>query len=194
MSLLEEPSFLFDVILVLRCLSLKTTNPDKWSELNALDASVDHQDLESRQRTERIAGFVFTELNVDYPDEDDDTIAKILGILDTNSFEARIPGTPGSIQATYGSASMAEHNCLPNGYKVRGMQIMLVNRIFFADSVIRIPVLIGLNLTFTKNNTGIAPTIRSQFIICPILFTVLARLRENLMKYCVTYCKTRKKM
>ena len=112
-----KPFPLYEAVAILRCMSLKTTGPDKYKALFELEGHI-----EERKRTGRLDKDKATMLRVlrhffqiSATDFSDDEILHICGILFVNGHE--IPVTNPPCQAIYCSASLVEHSCVNNASK-----------------------------------------------------------------------------
>lgn len=111
----------------LRCLLLKKTSKKSWESLLNLQSH-----LEQRLTTQtyaayrkNVARFIGEVLGMYSEGFDDETILRMCGILDTNSFElkcstpkssAQLPDTVGDVRARaiLSTASLINHDCCPN--------------------------------------------------------------------------------
>ena len=112
-----KPFPLYEAVAILRCMSLKTTGPDKYKALFELEGHI-----EERKRTGRLDKDKATMLRVlrhffqiSATDFSDDEILHICGILFVNGHEIPVTNTP--CQAIYCSASLVEHSCVNNASK-----------------------------------------------------------------------------
>lgn len=102
------------VIMLLRCMQLKTKDPESFAKLYTLE---DH--LKERLETPlyqvlraNLITFIKTVLGLkDWSELD---ILRIAAILDTNTFEVRQPRERRKIRALFPGAAMISHDCVPN--------------------------------------------------------------------------------
>lgn len=113
----HKPYPIYEVVTILRCLSLKQSAPAKWKKLRELEA---HEEI--RKGNGRYEKDVSTMLRVVreflkvpatvYSDQE---VLDICGVLFVNSHE--LPVTPQPTQAIFANISLLEHNCLNNASK-----------------------------------------------------------------------------
>ncbi|EDV97595.1 GH16955 [Drosophila grimshawi] len=102
------------VIMLLRCMQLKRSNPEAFARLAALE---DH--LKERIETPlyqvlraNLITFIKTVLGQrDWPELE---ILRIAAILDTNAFEVRQNGERRKVRAIFPGGAMIAHDCVPN--------------------------------------------------------------------------------
>ncbi|ALC45151.1 CG18136, partial [Drosophila busckii] len=110
----ERKESAYCVILLLRCLQLKSSNPAGFAQMNQLQ---DH--LQERLQTPlyqvlraNLITFIKTVLGLrDWSEMD---ILRIAAILDTNAFEVRQPSERRKVRALFPGAAMINHDCVPN--------------------------------------------------------------------------------
>ena len=112
-----KPFPLYEAVAILRCMSLKNSEPDKYKSLFELEGHT-----EERKRTGRLDKDKATMLRVlrhffqiPATDFSDDEILHICGILFVNGHEIPVTNTP--CQAIFRSASLVEHSCVNNASK-----------------------------------------------------------------------------
>ncbi|XP_022118009.2 SET domain-containing protein SmydA-8 [Pieris rapae] len=109
----EKAEAAYCVIAPLRMLLLKTSNPEQYNSLMSLESHVEKRintQLYSILKTNLVT-FIVQVLKLPF---DEDTILKVAGILDTNSFDVRSPDGVSRFRAIYATAAMINHNCTPN--------------------------------------------------------------------------------
>lgn len=131
---LENPtkwSHIYQMITPLRALLLKGSSIDKWNSINQLMSHAEerkgtelHQVIENN-----VVGFIRHFLGLQQFSADE--IHEICTILDTNSFEVRIPSKSVKIRALYKTCSLLNHNCRPNTRHVFDdrLQIQLISTV-----------------------------------------------------------------
>ncbi|KAH8244081.1 hypothetical protein KR038_000446 [Drosophila bunnanda] len=110
----ERKESAYCVIMLLRCMQLKSRDPEAFARLSALE---DH--LKERLETPlyqvlraNLITFIKTVLGLrDWSELD---ILRIAAILDTNTFEIRQPRERRKIRALFPGAAMISHDCVPN--------------------------------------------------------------------------------
>jgi len=130
-SLLDDIPFLNEIVIVLRCLSLRQTDFCKWLALTELESHIEMREgSELGDRGERVAEWIVTNLGATIEGgAEASTIKQLCGILDVNSFEVTFPGSSGNIQAVYADAGcLVEHNCIPSAHRVFGPDLSLTLR------------------------------------------------------------------
>ena len=144
LALLDDSALLHDVVLVLRCIDLKESDPEGWEELLQLEGHLEERrsDDEVVERIERITSFVLNDLVVE--DVDPGVIERLCGALDVNSFE--VPHRDGVVQALYRRCCLAEHNCVPNLHRSFAQDLTLTFR-----SAIKIGANDHLTITYTDS-------------------------------------------
>ncbi|MCL4137586.1 UNVERIFIED_CONTAM: hypothetical protein GTU68_043275 [Idotea baltica] len=100
----------YDLIMIIRCLLLRTTNPKAWDTLLSM-ASHGCSEIERKSPHQVAAVRYLTEVcKVDY---DADTIHYVRGVVRTNALEIRGPkGT--RLRALYPMIRIFNHSCSPN--------------------------------------------------------------------------------
>ncbi len=120
----DFPGHLYDVVLLLKCLSLRSSSPSAWQRLLGMSSHARErsEDEEAAERADRSRAFVLGDLDLGVGAEELD---HLLGVLDVNSFEVPPPPLPGEgvgrptvpLQAVYDRASHLEHSCVPNVHR-----------------------------------------------------------------------------
>ncbi|XP_008547423.1 SET domain-containing protein SmydA-8-like [Microplitis demolitor] len=102
------------ILLPLRLLLIKESNPELWDKIMKLEAHLDERQntVVWKERQEEVVDvlkfFKFTE-------ESDEVIQRLCGIIDVNSFELRSPGTLDSaLRGLYVEAALMAHDCRGN--------------------------------------------------------------------------------
>ncbi|KAF6208536.1 hypothetical protein GE061_016994 [Apolygus lucorum] len=115
----EAGNMMYEAIFPLRCLLLQKKNPRKWQQLLSLESHVDERkkDKDINHDVEKIASYIcdnFLERldKGSLPDMSREIIHFICGVIEVNSLE--ITTGRGEVHALYPSASLMEHNCMPN--------------------------------------------------------------------------------
>ncbi|XP_068150110.1 SET domain-containing protein SmydA-8 [Drosophila tropicalis] len=110
----ERKESAYCVIMLLRCMLLKTSRPEDFARLFSLE---DH--LKERLETPlyqvlraNLITFIKTVLGLREWSEME--ILRIAAILDTNTFEVRQPKERRKVRALYPGAAMISHDCVPN--------------------------------------------------------------------------------
>jgi hypothetical protein len=117
LRLLDDIPTLLDVIMIIRCLSLRQGGNDEWFKLNQLQSSPEDDELVDPDLEEAAesAADIFAD-NFAHLEADRETIIRIYGILTINSFE--IPNTGvASLAAVYATGCLPEHNCVPSCHR-----------------------------------------------------------------------------
>lgn len=100
----------YDMILVLRCLLLRESNPTIWDRLMTMESHVDAR--REQQEPYHMAGvrFLTEVLNCGF---DADTVHRVRGIMITNCINIR--GSKGEhLRGIYPNIALLNHSCLPN--------------------------------------------------------------------------------
>lgn len=122
-----EINSMYECITPLRILSLRDSNPMVWNKLLSLESNLDKRGgTEVAAITQQtVVDIIHDRLRLE--DEfDAELIQKVLGIIDTNAFEIRLPDS--SIQGIYGNAAILEHNCVANTHRTFDADLNLVVR------------------------------------------------------------------
>ena len=126
----EDTDSLYDVVTVLRCLYLMTTNKKSWDALlNLQESNPENIDEQLVDRAKMVTGLICGtfRLGETLPKE---LVFDICTRLDVNSFEIPLPRTCATVQGVYSVACMVEHNCIPTGHRQIGFSehyILFVN-------------------------------------------------------------------
>ncbi|KAG0724321.1 SET domain-containing protein SmydA-8, isoform A [Chionoecetes opilio] len=126
-SMFGEVNSMYECITPLRVLSLRDKNPSLWNKLMSLESNSDMREgTEVAAITQQtVVDIIHNRLQL----EDEfgtEIIDKVLGILDTNAFEIRLPDS--SILGVYQKASLLEHDCIPNTHRTFDADLNLVIR------------------------------------------------------------------
>lgn len=161
-TLFGENNSLYECVTPLRLLALRDDQVSIWRRLMTLES---HD--ERRSRTENAAitqhtvvDIITHRLKVEKYDED--TIKKVLGIIDTNAFEIRLPDS--SIQGVFSQGAMLEHSCIPNTHRTFDADLNLVVRA-------SVPIKRGYHLTSCYTESLGTTTIRQEHLLTSKFFT-----------------------
>lgn len=161
-TLYGENNSLYECVTPVRLLSLRDSETSIWRRVMTLES---HDERRSRtenaaitQRT--VVDIIMQRLKIDKYDED--VIKKVLGILDTNAFEIRLPDS--SIQGVYMQGAMLEHSCIPNTHRTFDADLNLVVR----SSV---PIKRGCHLTSCYTESLATTTVRQEHLLTSKFFT-----------------------
>ncbi|KAA0203419.1 hypothetical protein HAZT_HAZT011229 [Hyalella azteca] len=161
-SLFGQNNSLYECIMPLRLLSLRDNQTSLWRRLMTLES---HDERRSRtenaaitQRT--VVDIIRERLKIDRYDED--LIKKVLGIIDTNAFEIRLPDS--SIQGVYSQGSMLEHSCIPNTHRTFDADLNLVVRA-------AVPIRRGSHLTSCYTEVLATTAVRQEHLLTSKFFT-----------------------
>ncbi|KAL7635177.1 UNVERIFIED_CONTAM: hypothetical protein RMT77_014163 [Armadillidium vulgare] len=115
----NETNHFYEVVLPLRCLTLKKRSQKKYNQLLDLQSHLEERKTspEYKQNQDRIVNmlrnyFMILAFNPDDLDSSETLIHRIIGILDTNSVDIPIGGR--DIAGVYPLFSMIENSCIPN--------------------------------------------------------------------------------
>jgi len=108
---------LYEAVAILRCMSLKTTDPDKYKGIMELEGHKEERKRSGRLDKDRatMLKVLRTFFSIPIADYSDDEILHICGILFVNGHE--VPVTTSPSQAIFRSASLVEHSCVNNASK-----------------------------------------------------------------------------
>ncbi|CAL4066087.1 unnamed protein product [Meganyctiphanes norvegica] len=126
-SIFGEINSMYECIMPLRILATKQSCPSVWNKLMTLES---HSD--KREGTEQYAVTQLTVVDILHrrlklePTYSTELIQKVIGIIDTNAFEIRLPES--CIQGVYQKGSLLEHNCIPNSHRTFDENLSLVVR------------------------------------------------------------------
>lgn len=116
--------------MVLRCLALRSADPDRWEQLLGLEAHSAERARIGMENLERAVVVRFLRQSVRLGEEEfsDEVILKVCGILYVNGFE--VPGLGGmdGLQAVYPTVSLLEHDCVANAVTSIGSDAEMVVR------------------------------------------------------------------
>jgi len=161
-TLLTENNPLYECIMPLRLLALRDDQPSLWRKLMTLES---HE--ERRSRTENAAitqhtvvDIIKGRLGIDKYDQE--LIKKVLGIIDTNAFEIRLPDS--SIQGVFSQGAMLEHSCIPNTHRTFDADLNLVVRA-------SVPIKRGSHLTSCYTDSLSTTTVRQDHLLTSKFFT-----------------------
>ncbi|KAK3849746.1 hypothetical protein Pcinc_042339, partial [Petrolisthes cinctipes] len=126
-SVFGEENSMYECITPLRILSLRNESPSLWNKIMTLESNSEMRDgTEVAAITEQtVVDIIHNRLELE-EEYDTEIIEKVLGILDTNAFEIRLPDS--SILGVYPSASLLEHDCIPNTHRTFDADLNLVVR------------------------------------------------------------------
>ena len=106
-------------VMVLRCLALRNREPAKWEELMQLEYHGPERQQSGLEDVDRAT--VVKLVRQWLPDEPEDKILQLCGILLVNSFELPVMSSSAKqqhgLQAVYSTASLIEHDCVANATK-----------------------------------------------------------------------------
>ena len=122
-----EVNSMYECITPVRILSLKDKNPSLWNKIMTLESNSDMREgTEVAAITQQtVVDIIHNRLQLE-DEYDTELIDKVLGILDTNAFEIRLPDS--SILGVYQKASLLEHDCIPNTHRTFDADLNLVVR------------------------------------------------------------------
>uniref|UniRef100_A0A6A7FNU5 Protein msta-like n=2 Tax=Hirondellea gigas TaxID=1518452 RepID=A0A6A7FNU5_9CRUS len=162
-TLFGENNPLYECITVVRLLALRDNDTILWRRLMALES---HEERRSRTEaaaiTQRTVVDIIMERMQQVDKYDEDLIKKILGIIDTNAYEIRLPDS--SIQGIYSQASMLEHSCIPNTHRTFDADLNLVVRA-------AVPIKRGCHLTSCYTEVLATTTVRQEHLLTSKFFT-----------------------
>lgn len=125
-SVFGEINSMYECITPLRILHLRDENPSVWNKLLSLESHFEKRDgtavADITQQT--VVDILHNRLRMEQFDAE--LIQKILGILDTNAFEIRLPDS--SILGVFAQASLLEHDCIANTHRTFDADLNLVVR------------------------------------------------------------------
>ncbi|KAK7084159.1 hypothetical protein SK128_004824 [Halocaridina rubra] len=125
-SVFGEINSMYECITPLRILHLRDNNPMIWNKLMSLESHAEKRTGTAiaaiTQQT--VVDIIHNRLKMEQFDADQ--IQKILGIVDTNGFEIRLPDS--SILGVYPQGSMIEHDCIANTHRTFDADLNLVVR------------------------------------------------------------------
>ncbi|KAF2365894.1 Zinc finger MYND-type [Trinorchestia longiramus] len=161
-SLFGQNNSLYECITPLRLLGLRDNHVSLWRRLMTLES---HQ--ERRSHTENAAitqhtvvDIITERLKIERYDEE--LIKKVLGIIDTNAFEIRLPDS--SIQGVFGQGAMLEHSCIPNTHRTFDADLNLVVRA-------AVPIKRGYHLTSCYTEILATTVARQEHLLTSKFFT-----------------------
>ena len=128
LTLLDQPEFLHEIILVLRCLALRQSDTMKWMNLMELESHMEMREgSEMDERSEKVGLWICKHFN--HLEVNVETVKEICAILDVNSFEVPVTRSSTTIQAIYSTAGcLVEHDCVPTSHKSFGEDFRLTLR------------------------------------------------------------------
>ena len=122
LELLSDIPTLLDIILILRCLSLRDAPNDEWFKLNQLQAFGEESPEDDIQ--------VIQIMLDNFPDYDEELLNRLYGIITINAFE--IPscgfGEEANLAAIYATGCLPEHNCIPSCHRSFGPDLSITLR------------------------------------------------------------------
>ncbi|XP_066950946.1 uncharacterized protein [Macrobrachium rosenbergii] len=125
-SVFGEINSMYECITPLRIMRLRDENPMVWNKLLALESHSDKRDgtAVAAITQQTVVDIIHNRLRME--DFDAALIQKILGIIDTNAFEIRLPDS--SILGVFSQASLLEHDCIANTHRTFDADLNLVVR------------------------------------------------------------------
>ncbi|KAK8749838.1 hypothetical protein OTU49_015582 [Cherax quadricarinatus] len=125
-SVFGEINSMYECITPVRILALRDDAPSVWNKLMTLESNSDMRDgTEVAAITQQtVVDIIHDRLRLEQFDTE--IIEKVLGIIDTNGFEIRLPDS--SILGVYATASMLEHDCVTNTHRTFDADLNLVVR------------------------------------------------------------------
>lgn len=109
-----------DIILPLRCLLLRDSDPTAWEEFKKLEAHLELRKGSDIWNTyEETVVRPLKQYNITKPGDPEDIIQWVCSILDVNCFEVRSPSTNGIVERLRGiflSAALMAHDCIGNAH------------------------------------------------------------------------------
>lgn len=162
-SMFGEVNSMYECITPVRVLSLRDKNPTLWNKIMMLESNCDMREgTEVAAITERtVVDIIHNRLQLE-DEYETEIIEKVLGILDTNAFEIRLPDS--SILGVYQKASLLEHNCIPNTHRTFDADLNLVMRA-------AIPIKRGQHLTSCYTEPLSTTSIRQEHLRATKYFT-----------------------
>jgi len=161
-TLFGENNSLYECITPVRLLALRDSRVSLWRKLINLESHDDRRSkTENAAITQRtVVDIIKKRLKMDRYDED--LIKKILGIIDTNAFEIRLPDS--SIQGVYSQGAMLEHSCIPNTHRTFDADLNLVVRA-------SVPIKRGCHLTSCYTESLATTSSRQEHLLTSKFFT-----------------------
>lgn len=90
----DKPHPIYECILTIRCLQLRTRNPREWQRLLTLEPHNDYRrGLKELWHRNQVNTVDFLTQRCGMSEFDEETIHSVLGFADVNSFEIRSDGT-----------------------------------------------------------------------------------------------------
>lgn len=125
-SVFGEINSMYECITPVRILNLREEDPTVWSRLMNLESNSDMREgTEVAAITQQtVVDIIHDRLQLEQYETE--TIEKVLGVIDTNAFEIRLPDS--SILGVYGTAALLEHDCIPNTHRTFDADLNLVVR------------------------------------------------------------------
>ncbi|XP_059478254.1 SET domain-containing protein SmydA-8-like [Neocloeon triangulifer] len=104
---------LYDCVILIRCLMLKTKDPEKWNALESMEAleSTRRPKLQKR-KAKALCALLTARFGLPASEKE---MLRLLAVLEVNAYEVRMPTN--NVQAVYPVASLPEHNCIPNTFR-----------------------------------------------------------------------------
>lgn len=162
-SMFGEANSLYECITPMRILSLRDKNPSLWNKIMTLESNCDMREgTEVAAITQRtVVDIIHNRLQLE-DEYETEVIEKVLGILDTNAFEIRLPDS--SILGVYQKASLLEHDCVPNTHRTFDADLNLVVRA-------AIPIKRGHHLTSCYTEPLSTTSVRQEHLRATKYFT-----------------------
>ena len=161
-SVFGQINSMYECITPLRLLALRDDQPSLWRKLMTLESHGERRSkTENAAITQRTVVDIITErLSIDRYEPE--VIKKVLGIIDTNAFEIRLPDS--SIQGIYAQGAMLEHSCIPNTHRTFDADLNLVVRA--AVTITR-----GSHLTSCYTESIATTNVRQEHLLTSKFFT-----------------------
>ncbi|XP_065342468.1 SET domain-containing protein SmydA-8-like [Cloeon dipterum] len=105
---------LYDCVILIRCLMLKVKDPEKWAKLQNME-TLEGTKRPKLQRRKAKALCALLTARFGLPASQKEML-RLLAVLEVNAYEVRMPTN--NVQAVYPIASLPEHNCMPNTFRM----------------------------------------------------------------------------
>lgn len=124
MELLEDIPTLLDIIMILRCLGLKSKTNDEWFKLNQLQSDFeDHLDSDLEEAMNHTLHTMLLHFQ-----QDRDTLLRLYGILTINAFEIPNATSEANLASIYATGCLPEHHCVPTCHRSFGPDLSITLR------------------------------------------------------------------
>ncbi|XP_001352921.3 SET domain-containing protein SmydA-8 [Drosophila pseudoobscura] len=110
----ERKESAYCVIMLLRCMQLKASDPEGFARLSALEDHLEERLATPLYQVLRANLITFIKTILGMRDWSEVDILRIAAILDTNTFELRQPRERRKVRALFPGAAMISHDCAPN--------------------------------------------------------------------------------